>query len=100
VTITEPYDTSDETPANGAGTLCAGCGVHVPASRKWCSEQCRQRHRDRDRSDTQTVAKNVTVSQSQDTWTFPTVVAELVDAGLVVTVNIEGIDLRLERPQP
>jgi hypothetical protein len=76
---------TDSETTNGAATRCEGCGTTITAGRKWCSEQCRNRHRVRDK----------TSVDPAESWTFPTVVAELVDAGLVVSVNIEGLELRL-----
>jgi len=33
-------------------------------------------------------------------WTFGAIVAELVSYGLLVTLEIEGIELHLSRPAP
>jgi hypothetical protein len=94
VTITEPDDTFDALSNGLIHRPCAGCGVDIPCGRKWCSEQCRDRHRQRD-----TPSDRELLRDAQDVWTFAAVVAELVEAGLVVDLEIEGVALHLSRPQ-
>jgi hypothetical protein len=102
-------ETSTEIASNGH--VCAGCSTPIDANRRWCSEQCRNRHRTRtDREPSAEAAMKTALTapperlvggadesfhdtDTSECWTLADVVDALLEAGAQVVVRVQGLEV-------